>query len=144
VLIAAGHYTNCAVWRIAGITIAAEEGAQVVITGPICQDKGLFLVVAPGIAIRGLTFLGARSRDSNGAGICAEGGDLSVHDARFEDNESGILTSFQAQAWRLLVEDSVFLRNGAMRFECAHGLYVGADSTSAANTTAGVCLAPAG
>lgn len=125
VLLAAGTYADCAVWRAPGVTIAAMEGAAPVITGPVCEEKGLFVTAAPGITVRGLTFRGARAQEGNGAGIRAEGGNLTVLASRFEDNENGILTSHLGAGWRLVVEDSTFLRNGALLRECAHGIYAG-------------------
>lgn len=122
--IAPGTYTDCATWRAGHITIEAAPGGEVVITGPVCGRKGLFVTAAAGITIRGLTFRGAVSIDGNAAGIRAEGGDLTIFASRFEDNQNGILTSHLPGA-RLLVEDSVFLRNGARVHECAHGLYAG-------------------
>ena len=122
--IAPGTYTDCATWRAADIIIEAAPGAEVVITGPVCGRKGLFVTAAPGITIRGLTFRGAASIDGNGAGIRAEGGDLTILVSRFEDNQNGILTSNLPRA-RLLVEDSTFLRNGAQIYECAHAIYAG-------------------
>ncbi|MFL1463381.1 hypothetical protein ACI6QG_14340 [Roseococcus sp. DSY-14] len=125
VLLAAGTYADCAVWRAPGVTVAAMEGAAPVITGPVCAGKGLFVAAAPGLVVRGLTFRGARAAEGNGAGIRAEGGDLTVLASRFEDNENGILTSPSGAGWRLVVEDSAFLRNGALLRECAHGIYAG-------------------
>ena len=48
VLLASGTYADCAVWRAPGLTIAAMEGAAPVITGPVCEEKGLFVMAAPG------------------------------------------------------------------------------------------------
>jgi hypothetical protein len=125
ILIAPGIYTDCAIWRAPGITVATSGPGEVVLTGPICGGKALFVAAAPRISIRGLTFRGATAPTGNGAGIRAEGGDLSIRHSRFEDNENGILAANLPTA-TILVEDSVFLRNGALRegWDCAHGLYV--------------------
>ena len=53
VLIAAGRYRDCAVWRAADLLIAAE-GGEAEITGPVCDGKALFVVAAPRITVRGL------------------------------------------------------------------------------------------
>ncbi|WP_149536974.1 right-handed parallel beta-helix repeat-containing protein [Siccirubricoccus phaeus] len=125
VVIAAGEYRDCAVWRAADLGISAEGGA-VVITGPACAGKGLFVVSAPRVTVTGLTFRGAAVPDGNGAGIRAEGGTLTVRRSRFEGNENGILTG-PDEAATLRIEDSVFLGNGALRpgRDCAHGVYAG-------------------
>lgn len=125
VVIAPGVYRDCAVWRAAGLTIEAAPGGEVVITGPICANKALFVIAAPRVTVIGLTFRGAEFAGGNAAGIRAEGGDLRIVRSRFEDNQNGILTHHTMPTARLLIEDSVFLRNGALIRECAHGIYAG-------------------
>ena len=125
VVIAPGVYRDCAVWRAADLTIEAAPGGEVVITGPICAWKGLFVIAAPRVTVSGLTFRGAAFEGGNAAGIRAEGGDLRIVRSRFEDNQNGILTRHGMQQYTLTIEDSVFLRNGALIHECAHGLYAG-------------------
>ncbi|MEO3471559.1 hypothetical protein AAFN86_06795 [Roseomonas sp. CAU 1739] len=127
VRIAPGQYRDCAVWRTARLTIVGAGAEAVQIGGPVCDGKALFVLTAPGITIEGITFRGAAAPDGNGAGIRAEGGDLTVRHVQFEDSESGILTRAEMPAARLLIEDSVFLGNGAMRgAACSgHALYVG-------------------
>ncbi|WP_376087665.1 hypothetical protein ACE7GA_14705 [Roseomonas sp. CCTCC AB2023176] len=126
VLIEPGVYRECAVWRAPDVTVEAA-GGPVVITGPVCGGKGLFVAAAPNLTVIGLTFEGARAEAGNGAGIRAEGGDLTVRGSTFRDNENGILTAANLPSARLLIEDSTFLRNGALREgrECAHGIYAG-------------------
>lgn len=126
VVMAPGDYRDCAVWRTARIIISAMQPGTVRISGPICRDKGLFVIAAPDVTITGLGFSGAASSAGNGAGIRAEGGNLTITFSRFEDNENGILTDDDAAA-TLLIEDSVFIGNGALRAgqACAHGVYAG-------------------
>jgi hypothetical protein len=125
ILIRPGTYQDCAVWRTPDLTIEAE-GGPVVITGPVCQDKALFVVAAPRITISGLTFRGAVAPAGNGGGIRAEGGDLTIRRSRFEENETGILSATNIPTATVVIEDSVFLRNGAWdgRVCRAHSLYV--------------------
>lgn len=122
IVIRAGRYVDCAVWRQPDLAIEGEGGA-VVITGPVCQGKALFVVAAPRITITGITFTGAVAPPGNGAGIRAEGGDLTIRHARFEENQNGILTALNIPDATVVIEDSVFLRNGALIGDCAHGLY---------------------
>lgn len=124
VVIAPGTYRDCAVWRTPDLTIEAA-GGEVVITGPICADKALFVIAAPRVTVRGITFRGAAFAGGNAAGIRAEGGDLTVQRSRFEDNQNGILTHYRLPEARLVIEESVFVGNGALIHECAHGLYAG-------------------
>lgn len=125
VLIAPGRYRDCAIWRTPDITIEAAPGGEVVVFGPVCADKALFVVAAPRITIAGITFTGARATPGNGAGIRAEGGDLVIRRSRFLDNQNGILAAALPDS-SLHVEDSVFISNGARIGDCAHGLYAGA------------------
>jgi hypothetical protein len=125
VVIAPGIYRDCAVWRAADLTIEAAPGGEVVITGPICGRKALFVIAAPRVTVSGLTFRGAAFEGGNAAGIRAEGGDLRIVRSRFEGNQNGILTHYHLPEARLVIEDSVFSGNGALIHECAHGLYAG-------------------
>lgn len=122
ILIAPGRYRDCAVWRVPDLTIAAARGGTVEIFGPVCNDKALFVTAAPRIVIDGITFRDAVATPGNGAGIRAEGGDLRVTRSRFLGNQNGILAASQPQA-TLSIEDSVFIGNGALIGECAHGIY---------------------
>lgn len=123
VVIAPGVYRDCAVWRAADLTIEAASGGEVVITGPICAHKALFVIAAPRVTVIGLIFRGAAFEGGNAAGIRAEGGDLTILRSRFENNQNGILTAVNLRAATLRIEDSVFVGNGALIQHCAHGLY---------------------
>lgn len=125
VVIAPGLYRDCTIWRTPDLTIEAAPGGEVVITGPICAWKGLFVIAAPRVTVSGLTFRGAAFSGGNAAGIRAEGGDLRILRARFEGNQNGILTHYSLPEATLTIEDSVFVGNGALIVECAHGIYAG-------------------
>ena len=77
------------------------------------------------LTIRNLTLAAARSPEGNGAGIRAEGGDLTVEAVRFVDDQDGILTSDTAHDMVLRVRHSAFERNGACIAACAHAIYAG-------------------
>jgi hypothetical protein len=126
ILIRAGQYHDCAVWGAADLTIEAMGGV-VEILGPVCAGKALFITIAPRITIVGITFRGAVAPSGNGAGIRAEGGDLTIRRSRFIENQNGILTAAYLPDATLLIEESVFIANGALEQErdCAHGLYAG-------------------
>ncbi|MFQ3623035.1 MAG: right-handed parallel beta-helix repeat-containing protein [Acetobacteraceae bacterium] len=125
IVISPGRYVDCAVWRADRLTIAAAPGGEVVITGPICGQKGLFVIAGRDVTVEGLTFVGAAFEGGNAAGIRAEGGSLTVRRSTFRDNQNGILTRHDMRDHRLLIEDSRFIGNGALLHDCAHGLYAG-------------------
>jgi hypothetical protein len=119
-----GSYIDCAVWRADRLTIVGV-GGRAVIADKSCQGKGLFVTVGSDITIRDLTFERARVPDGNGAGIRAEGLNLTVVHSSFLDNEDGILTVARAPSDVLKVVDSVFIGNGSCVKACAHGIYAG-------------------
>ncbi len=120
--IAAGEYFDCAVWHASHLTIEGE-GDGAVITDKPCEGKGLFVTAGDDITIRNLTFSRARVPEGNGAGIRAEGKDLTVDHSRFINNESGILAAANP-ASRISISDSTFIGNGSCLGACAHAIYV--------------------
>lgn len=119
-----GEYVDCAVWTADRLVIAGR-GAGAVVTRKTCEGKGLFVIRGNDVTVRNLTFVGARVPDGNGAGIRAQGRNLTVENSRFIDNEDGILTSHN-RASTLRIIGSTFLRNGVCAKACAHGVYAGA------------------
>ena len=85
-----GQYFDCAVIRQSNITIEGV-GDGVVLTDRTCGGKGILITNGNNITIRNLTLQRARSADQNGAGIRAQGGNLTVEDTRFINNQMGIL-----------------------------------------------------
>jgi hypothetical protein len=91
VTIAAGTYYDCAIWHAGHLTIAGAGSETAVITDKACAAKAAFVIQGDGVTVSGLTFQRIRVPDGNGAGIRAEGRDLTVRDSRFINNEVGIL-----------------------------------------------------
>jgi hypothetical protein len=124
ILIAAGNYADCAVVTAGNLTIeGAGRDNATVIGSRICQDKGILVTHGANITIRNLTLSRARSSEHNGAGIRAEGKNLTIDRVRFFDNENGILAAPQHDG-TLLVRESEFFHNGSCVSACAHGIYV--------------------
>ena len=123
VLIDPGTYDDCAVWRASRLTIAARAPG-VVFSGKTCEGKAIFVISGNDVTVRGITFMHAAVPDHNGAGIRAEGGNLTVEDSHFIDNEEGILSGGAPHA-TITVRNSEFRGNGTCIAACAHGLYVG-------------------
>ena len=117
-----GTYEDCAVWRADHLTVIGA-GPGVVIENRICQGKAIFVTAGAAITIARLTLRHARAPEHNGAGIRAEGGDLTLRALRFIDDEDGILAAPAPRA-SIRIEDSVFEDNGVCAPVCAHGVYV--------------------
>jgi hypothetical protein len=122
--IASGTYEDCAVWRADGVIIEGENVEHVIIGNRTCNGKGVFVVPGNDVTIRNVTLTGARSADGNGAGIRAEGSNLTVERVRFLRNENGILQAGVPRS-ALIVRDSIFIGNGSCEHACAHGIYAG-------------------
>lgn len=122
--IAPGTYEDCAVLRADRVVIEGEDFARVTISNRICNGKGIFVITGNDVTVRGITLAGARSADGNGAGIRAEGVNLTVERVRFLSNENGILHA-GVRRGALIVRDSVFIGNGSCKQDCAHGIYAG-------------------
>ena len=119
-----GTYDDCAVWRANGLVIEGADPERVIIGNRSCDGKGVFVIAGNDVTVRGVTLTGARSADSNGAGIRAEGINLTVERVRFLGNENGILHA-GVRRGALIVRDSAFIGNGSCEQACAHGIYVG-------------------
>ncbi|MDR3439934.1 right-handed parallel beta-helix repeat-containing protein [Telmatospirillum sp.] len=115
VRIAPGEYFDCAVWSASRLTIEGS-GPGVVITDKTCQGKALFITRGQSTTIRNITFTRARVPDGNGAGIRAEGRDLTVEDSTFTNNEVGILGA-DAPGAEIKIVGSTFIDNGRCRAE---------------------------
>jgi hypothetical protein len=126
IVIAAGSYADCTAWKANNLTIEGAGPGATVITGKPCAGKALFIVQGNAITIRDLALTGAHVPDFNGAGIRAEGGDLTVDRVRFANNEDGILAG-TLPGKKIVVRDSEFVGNGTCEGSggCAHGVYVG-------------------
>jgi hypothetical protein len=121
--IATGEYFDCAVVKQNHVTIVGK-GPDVVMTDKACEGKALLVIRGSDITVRNLTLSRARVPDGNGAGIRAEGPNLTVEQTRFINNENGILAADVPNS-TIRILDSTFERNGRCQATCAHGVYVG-------------------
>lgn len=122
--IASGTYVDCAVWPGSAAVLTIEStGGMVVITGNSCENMALFVIRGDNVTVRGITFTGAAATRHNGAGIRAQGRNLTIQNSQFIDNEEGILAESNPKG-RITVSDSVFKGNGNCIEACAHGIYV--------------------
>jgi nitrous oxidase accessory protein NosD len=118
-----GTYADCATWLANGLVIEGT-GPNVVFAGKICAGKAIFITTGNDITIRNITFTAAHAEGHNGAGIRAEGANLTVEDSRFLDNENGILAGANP-ASTIEIRNSTFRGNGNCIAACAHGIYAG-------------------
>lgn len=125
VLIAPGTYFDCAQVYLSNVTIeGAGDGSKVVLTDKTCGGKAILVIDGDDVTVSNLTLTRARVPDGNGAGIRAEGGNLTVDGVHFINNQDGILSSNNPQA-TITVRNSEFVKNGTCNGACAHGIYVG-------------------
>jgi Right handed beta helix region len=121
--IAPGQYYDCVDIRQDNLTIEGA-GPGTVLTDTTCAGKAILIIDGNNITIRNLTLQRARVPDANGAGIRAEGGDLTVDHVHFLNNQNGILSAPNPKA-NIRIIDSEFVHNGTCQRACAHGIYIG-------------------
>jgi hypothetical protein len=123
VKIYAGQYFDCSIIGVDNLTIEGV-GPDAVLTDKPCAGKALLVIDSNNVTVRNLTIQRARVPDHNGAGIRAEGGDLTVENSRFINNENGILSADNPKA-TIRVTGSSFIGNGSCKGGCSHGIYIG-------------------
>ena len=120
-----GQYQDCAIVHARNLTIEGMgTPGKTLLAGAVCAGKGILVIDADNVTIRNLTLAGARVADGNGAGIREEAANLTVDHVQFIDNQDGILAN-PSPASTILVENSVFDRNGYCGDACAHAIYAG-------------------
>lgn len=124
VQIAPGTYFDCAVWTKDHLTIEGT-GPGVVLTDKTCQGKAIFVVHANDVTVKNITLQRARVPDGNGAGIRAEGINLTIENTKFINNQEGILAGNNPTS-SITIRNSEFNHNGTCINPggCAHGIYV--------------------
>ena len=119
-----GEYFDCATLGQAKLTVeGVGDASKVLITDKACGGKALFIASGADITIRNLTLTRARVPDNNGAGIRGEGAMLLVDGVRFINNQNGILSGTEDAT--IIVQNSMFDRNGTCQGSCAHAIYAG-------------------
>jgi hypothetical protein len=124
IAIAPGTYFDCSLVNQNNLTIEGT-GPGAVMTDKTCRGKAILITNGNNITIRNLTLQRARVPDQNGAGIRGQGGNLTIVNVRFLDNEDGMLVAPNPAAVVRII-GSEFVGNGKCSPEgCAHGVYVG-------------------
>ncbi len=122
-LIAAGTYADCAVLTARNLTVRGAGPDKTVMTGKTCQGKAILVAQGDNLTVEDMGLTQAHVAEFNGAGIRAEGGNLTVRNVRFAGNEDGILTAPLPNSI-ITVTASAFIGNGSCDGSgCAHGIY---------------------
>ncbi|MCS6877533.1 MAG: right-handed parallel beta-helix repeat-containing protein [Geminicoccaceae bacterium] len=125
-----GHYSDVAIWRADRLTIRGVGGTPVIDGGGRgAGGKAVWVVAGREVVIENVELTGARVPDRNGAGIRAEGADLTLRAVRIHGNEIGILSAVDFSG-ELRIERSEFFANFVPDWEAAgvppgHNVYVG-------------------
>ena len=127
----AGTYNDdISVWRQNSITLRGVGGyahlnatKQIPYTAGSDQQNGMGIWVTKGnnITVENIEFSGASVPDQNGAGIRAEGNNLTICHSYFHDNENGLLGGAYGT---MLIEYSEFNHNGLGEYGRTHNIYV--------------------
>jgi len=121
----AGLYTRdvCAVPQN-NLTLRGVNGrAHLEAQDASAQGKAIWVIKGRDVVVENIEFSGASVPDHNGAGIRAEGVNLTVRNCYFHDNQDGILESNVAGS-TILIEFSEFDHNGFGDGQ-SHNLYIG-------------------
>jgi hypothetical protein len=123
--IAAGDYRgDVATWRQDRLTICGIGGrARLFADGRNAGGKAIWVIGGKDVTVDAIEFHDAKVPDQNGAGIRAEGGNLTVRNSGFFDNEDGILSGSGAHT--ITIDRCEFARSG-FGDGFSHNIYIGA------------------
>ena len=107
----AGTYTNDFAEINSKITIRAVGGTANLVATTSAPNGKAILTTNTDVTIDGLSFTGGRSDAGNGAGIRYQGGNLTIANSRFADNQNGILAAPDAGG-SITIDGSEFAHNG--------------------------------
>jgi len=104
---------DVAIWTADNLTIRGAGGkAKILAAGQSAENKATWVIKGRNAVVEDIEFAEAVSTNGNGAGIRAEGINLTVRDCYFHDNQEGILSALNTTTSRIVIEDSEFERNG--------------------------------
>lgn len=121
--IEAGVYAGDATyWNDSNITIRGVNGyAHLKAEGAYAGGKGIWVTTGNNVTVENIEFSEAAVPDQNGAGIRAEGNNLTVCNSYFHDNENGILGGAYGT---MIIEFTEFNHNGLGDYGKTHNIYV--------------------
>jgi len=97
------------------------ERVKISAAGRNAGGKAIWVTAGSDMTVENIEFSGARVPDRNGAGIRAEGANLTIRHCRFFDCENGILGG----NGEMLIEHSEFDHCGPVAEPATHSLYIG-------------------
>lgn len=109
--------------RAARLTVrgVGKERVKIPAKGKHAGGKAIWVITGNDATVENIEFSGARVPDRNGAGIRAEGKNLSLRNCRFTDCEDGILGG----VGEMLIEHCQFDHCGPVAEPATHSLYIG-------------------
>ena len=122
--IAPGEYFDCVRVRAANLTIRGT-GPGAVLTDQVCDGKAIIVAQADNLTVRDLTLQRARVADGNGAGIRAEGRNISIEHVQFRNSQSGLMAGDNPDS-TITVRDSTFRETGICEGDkCGNSISIG-------------------
>jgi hypothetical protein len=111
-------------WSTNNLTLIGVGSGRAVLNaaGQSSQGKAIWVISGSNTDVENIEFTGATVPDNNGAGIRAQGTNLTIRNCYFHDNQDGILTDGGNST--ILIEFSEFYHNGAGD-GFSHNLYIG-------------------
>jgi len=110
---AEAYVADVVVWTADNLTIRGVGGrAKLLAAGQSAENKATWVIKGRNTVIENIEFAEAVSTNGNGAGIRAEGVNLTVRNCYFHDNQEGILSALNTTTSRIVIENSEFARNG--------------------------------
>ncbi len=120
-----GTYSNqSGTWKVNDLTLHALSGfAHLTAPSNISNGKAIWVIQGNNTVIENIEFSGASVPDQNGAGIRIEGGNITIRNCFFHDNENGILGG-SGSLCNVTIENSEFSHNG-FGDGYSHNMYIG-------------------
>ncbi len=120
---AVNYVGDVAVWKADDLVIRGIGGrAHIEADGEAAQGKAIWVTAGKNTDIENIEFSGAKVGDGNGAGIRAEGANLTIFSCYFHDNQEGILAGDNPES-DIVIDSSAFVRNGTDTGK-VHGIYI--------------------
>lgn len=107
------YVADVAVWLADNLTIRGVGGrAKLFAAGQSAEAKAIWVIKGRNAVVENIEFAEAAVYSGNGAGIRAEGSNLTITNCYFHDNQEGILSSLYTTDSVIDIENSEFARDG--------------------------------